>query len=1360
MANTRSGTDITDQLINPTNSVQEVIYHFKARIKDIRPGHEGFFCDQGGDTSITVYVLPTPRFSISVADTIVCDSTTITIDVTDLNGPVLGDKVYDLTTLYMPGTITGVQPNGQYSITTDIIDQLVNQTNQVQSVSYHLRYRYNDSRNAGLPFCDHGIDTTITIYVQPTPRLSIAVTDTIVCDSTIITIAVEDMNGQVHNSSTKVYMLTTTNPGGVLNVQPDGEYNAGEDISDQLINITNSVQPVTYHFKARIRDDRPGHEGFFCDQGGDTLVIIYVEPTPRVNGSVSSDTICNKTSVTYTLSSPTLPYFGAGSLRFNVNVVSLYPEVSGYSDNPGLNLSSAITETLTNTGDTARMIMYIIRPSTTNILGVQNCPGISDTIRVWINPTPRAAPVNLKPAICYGETTQIVLESPTVMTKGDISFDYWINFTGGTSIEGNSTPDTDLATGQTLAFPYTNDGDTIHSVYFSILPKNDLSGCVPGDTVFHQVRVHPHPLDTMYLSTAFTCSGGSEGVLTAILSRGSKPDSIHWHRPSFLGDTIYYTSANTTEIGIQYAGLYSVTVHDSLKCTQSINPLFISGAIFQSILAVDNYPTGYGTTCPGASDGRILILEDASSTGIPPYEFWLVRNHTDTVSHDTLFATNVIYTVNNLSAGIYTLFLKDVNDCYNGIYPEIEIYEPPEISVTFDKQVYPGGDNVSCRGYNDGHVWISSISGGNPGGYKYKWFNYEGKLAGIPDTLDRLDNIPAGTYYLRSSDIYCEKWDSVTLTEPDGMILSEYKLSYTVDSAYNISCYGGNDGSIDLTITGGSGDFTYYWTDSASFSSTSEDISNLKAGTYVCEIKDVNGCILKLPPGSTLPAFTLTEPLPLHIEPVLSNSTAGPYNINCNGGTGSITITVSGGSAGSYNYTWSASDGGSGLVAGQEDQLLLTAGTYNLEVIDLYGCVVLFDTTLTEPAALAASLVASDITCASPGLNNGSINLTVTGGEGPYTYLWSNGATTEDISGLTPDDYSVVVLDANSCEYYDTVSVNLPPPITFTRGLSDHNGYNISCNGSSDGQIDITMTSGLAPYIFSWTGPGGYNATSEDITGLRAGQYTLLITDANLCTASDVVDLTEPGELSMILTLSSSTAGGYNINCAGDSTGSIEVTPVNQAGNVAYLWSDGNTSATRTNIPAGNYGLIITDANGCLADTSIYLTEPDSIVLEFAVTQPFCPDKPDGTIVLTVTGGVVGTDYTYLWSDNSTTKDLSDIPAGWYSVTVSDLNGCSVSDSVNVEAQNEMCLIIPNGISPNGDLINDVWNIGLSELYPEIEIQIFNRWGEAIWRSEKGYPDPWDGRSRGRQLPVDSYHYIIDLHNGTKPIIGNITIVR
>jgi len=585
-------------------------------------------------------------------------------------------------------------------------------------------------------------------------------------------------------------------------------------------------------------------------------------------------------------------------------------------------------------------------------------------------------------------------------------------------------------------------------------------------------------------------------------------------------------------------------------------------------------------------------------------------------------------------------------------------------------------------------------------------------------------------------------------------VLSDTTLSISKDGDYNISCSGGSDGSIDITITGGSGTYLYSWTGPAGYpGATTRDISGLKAGTYTCIVTDVNGCIL-----TPNPVFTLTEPAPLAITAVPSSSTEGSHNINCYGGTGSVDITVTGGSIGTYIYTWSTTDG-SGIAAGQPDQNVLTAGTYHLVVSDINNCSVSTDITLTEPQPLAVTLVPTHITCATPGFSNGSIALTVTGGVTPYSYNWSNGGTIEDISGLTAGSYIVTVTDMNGCTITDTTQINLPPPVLYDKVLSDFDGFNASCYGMVDATININMTGGQAPFTFSWTGPG-YTSSDQHITGLMAGDYTLIITDANLCSATGVITVTQPGRLHMDVTLSSSLAGGYQISCAGDQTGSIELVPVNNVGTVRYLWSDGSTSGDRHNLPAGDYGVIITDSNGCLADSSFTLTEPEPVVLTFAATQPWCPDTPDGEIRLTVTGGVMGTDYNYRWSDNSTTGTLTDINSGLYWVTVTDLNMCTVTDSINLEPVNEACLIVPNAISPNGDLINDEWNIGLIDIYPEAEIRIFNRWGETVWRSEKGYPQPWDGRSNGRVLPVDSYHYIIDLNNGTKPIVGNITIVR
>jgi gliding motility-associated-like protein len=402
------------------------------------------------------------------------------------------------------------------------------------------------------------------------------------------------------------------------------------------------------------------------------------------------------------------------------------------------------------------------------------------------------------------------------------------------------------------------------------------------------------------------------------------------------------------------------------------------------------------------------------------------------------------------------------------------------------------------------------------------------------------------------------------------------------------------------------------------------------------------------------------------------------------------------------------------------------------------------------------------ITCQSATFDNGSIDLSVTGGATPYTFIWSNSATSEDLLNLTPGLYRVTVTDRNACTKMDSVMINLPPALTIDTLLSDYFGKNISCYGLADGSIRVTPLTGKSPYIYTWTTTGGSGLIpgAATQTGLTTGQYTVVVTDANLCTATGIFNLTQPGRLSMILTPSSSSFGGYNINCAGASTGSIDVDPVNNGGAVTYLWSDGATGKLRTNIGAGTYTVIITDQNNCQTDSTYTLTDPDSIRTSFTVKQAFCPDSPDGEILLTVTGGFILTDYSYVWSDGSTSQNLSNVLRGKYIVKVTDANSCSVKDSVVIEPLNETCLIIPNAISPDDDNINDVWNIGRIELYPQLEVKVFNRWGELLWKSEKGYPHPWDGRSNGKPLPIDSYHFTIDLHNGTKPVVGNITIVR
>ena len=395
-------------------------------------------------------------------------------------------------------------------------------------------------------------------------------------------------------------------------------------------------------------------------------------------------------------------------------------------------------------------------------------------------------------------------------------------------------------------------------------------------------------------------------------------------------------------------------------------------------------------------------------------------------------------------------------------------------------------------------------------------------------------------------------------------------------------------------------------------------------------------------------------------------------------------------------------------------------------------------------------------------MDNGSIDITVTGGADthPYIFNWDNGSTTEDISGLMEGRYIVTVEDEYGCMIIDSADIYLPPPLEIDKIVSNYNGMNIRCFEDANGSIDISVISGDGPYSFTWEGPDGYTSDQSSINALTAGQYRVHIIDSNLCELRDTTDMIEPGQIGFIATVSESDFGSYNVNCFDDNTATIDLDGINGVGDISFSWTDGFIGSYREGLGAGLYGVVISDINTCSKDTIITIIQPEPLSVTATIDQPYCVDMPDGTISLLAGGGFVMADYFYEWSDNTTGSVLPDIAAGTYIYTVTDDNGCSLTDTVIVKSERDNCLTIPNAISPNGDGINDVWNIDLIDLYPDAEIKIFNRWGELVWASEKGYPQPWNGRSKGRELPVDSYHYIIDLNNGRKVILGHVTIVR
>ena len=352
------------------------------------------------------------------------------------------------------------------------------------------------------------------------------------------------------------------------------------------------------------------------------------------------------------------------------------------------------------------------------------------------------------------------------------------------------------------------------------------------------------------------------------------------------------------------------------------------------------------------------------------------------------------------------------------------------------------------------------------------------------------------------------------------------------------------------------------------------------------------------------------------------------------------------------------------------------------------------------------------------------------------------------------------VLDANSCTIRDSVWIHNPPPLEIGVQMKDYNGMNISCNGRNDAEIIINMESGTPVYNFQWSTTNGTGLVNgqEDQAGLTAGEYILHVSDANNCFGDTAIQIIEPDIISVDIQKSMAPDGENNINCQGENTATIDLTIDGGVSEYAIQWDDGYTGASRTALVAGDYYSVITDMNACYIDTMIHIIEPEELEITSSVKKAYCPDMSDGEVSLFVSGG--SSPYQYLWSDGSTNTDLFDISAGEYRVEVSDVNNCYSYDTIQVESVMSTCLVIPTGFSPNGDGQNDVWNIELIELYPDVVIEVYNRWGSMVFRSERGYSNPWNGKSNGKALPVDSYHFVIDLGNGTDPVLGSVTIVR
>ncbi|HRH68677.1 MAG TPA: gliding motility-associated C-terminal domain-containing protein, partial [Flavobacteriales bacterium] len=763
----------------------------------------------------------------------------------------------------------------------------------------------------------------------------------------------------------------------------------------------------------------------------------------------------------------------------------------------------------------------------------------------------------------------------------------------------------------------------------------DANGCVQTESfnVSQPGSLHVSATPTSFIGgSGVSCAGASDGAIDLDATGGTTPYSFQWSGPNNF-------VASSEDISNLQGGTYTATVTDANGCAMTLNTTLTSPATLGGIVHTSVFG-GNNVSCTGASDGE---LDAFIFGGTAPYSTaWTGPNgYSSNVEDPT-----------GLMAGTYDVTIVDANGCTSSA--SATLTEPQPLSSSILTSTSISGDAISCNGASTGSVQLTLAGGTQP--YAIEWTGPNGFTANGATITDLF----AGSYTANGTDANgCTTTTTVLLTEPASLIAIGTLVDFNGNS---VSCNGSSDGSIDLTASGGAGGYSYSWNGPNGFGSTDEDPTSLAAGDYNVLITDLNGC-------STTADFTLTAPAVM--DPILTAADFNGSNTSCSGtADGSIDLALAGGTA-PFTFNWT---GPNGFTANSEDIAALDAGTYEVAVQDANGCVSNANITLIPSPVFTLSLQAgafpggNQISCA--GATDGAIDLTITGGTAPYAVNWSDGigfsSTDEDINGLGAGLYQVTVTDANGCAQAASIWLTAPTPLDVAAVLSSINGNNVTCNGATDGTIDLTVDGSVGPYSFLWS----TGATDEDLSGITAGTYDVTVTDLNGCAATVSYTLTAPATVSIGLS-TTLRPGGNNITCAGGNDGDIAATISGGTTPYDIAWTGPNgftaTSASINALAAGTYDLIVTDANGCSEAGTTTLTEPalvavtlSSITYNGGFNIP-CSEVSVGVFDASVTGGTPG--YTYAWSGpngfSSSDQDLTSLTAGDYDLTVTDSNGCT-----------------------------------------------------------------------------------------------------
>ncbi|MCL6258722.1 gliding motility-associated C-terminal domain-containing protein [Aquiflexum sp. TKW24L] len=668
------------------------------------------------------------------------------------------------------------------------------------------------------------------------------------------------------------------------------------------------------------------------------------------------------------------------------------------------------------------------------------------------------------------------------------------------------------------------------------------------------------------------------------------------------GNGSYLAYLNGIEYTVDPSG--NISFADLSPATYNLRVIDAKGCEWlESVTIIDTTPIEIiqdeiiDVSCFGSSDGEIKV-SITGGTGSYTYR-WLD-------STNTLVGTN--QDLADVPAGTYTLIVKDENNCEATRDFIIADSTPVDFTSTFT--------NITCAGSQNGSISVVG-SGGKPG--------YTLVIDGIQFPGLTASGLRPKTYnvFVLDANGCASPVKQITITEPTPLTLVVNKV--------NVSCFNLNNGTAEAVFSGGTAPYNVRWSDG----NTQPNRTGLAPGNYEVVITDANGCIARS-------NVIITQPVPILVVETISP-------VSCFGGSdGSISLAITGGNGG-FTVAWTDKITGTPVGTGNVVNNL-PMGIYVATIRDALGCVAIREYAVTQPAEpLSVQPIISNVRCA--GENNGSIDLIVSGGTAPYTYAWSSGETTRAINGKSGGSYTVNVRDSKGCIISQTFQILEPQAIAVTLVSSQ----DVTCKFGNDGSIRVNITGGTGAYNIQWSN----GMTGTNLTGLRAGNYTIFVIDENSCLISATYTITEPAaELALSATSSTEI-------CAFDQQIELNLTVTGGTAPYTFAWSNGATTQNLIGIQPGNYSVVVTDSKGCRVQGD-YNVPPPSLPMDLKIEGKFavCTSGERGEIVSTVTGGLAP--YTYAWSNGATSSTITDLLPGSYTLIVTDAKGCSVSKTTEI----------------------------------------------------------------------------------------------